>query len=272
MGKSISSLLKATTEQLAQAKSTTPRLDAEVLLAYVLKVDRSWLAAHPEFIPKDQRLRQFDQFVAQRSQLVPIAYILGHKEFYRRDFSVTPDVLIPRPESESVIDLLKEYLSSNPKPAKLVDVGTGSGCLGITAKLELPTLDVTLADISSKALEVAKQNAGQLYANVRVVKSDLLADCEGKFDVVIANLPYVDSSWPVSPELAHEPDLALFADDYGLELIYKLLDQIPEKANQNSLIILEADPRQHQKIAERATKNRLRVVEDRDFIIAFQLG
>ena len=132
---------------------------------------------------------------------------------------MSPQVLVPRPESEAIIELLKELGVSG----KLLDIGTGSGCLGITAKLEIPKLNVILSDIIQPALRVARQNAEKFQADVALIKSNLLRAVPGKFDIIIANLPYVDRSWQRSPETNHEPALALFAKDEGLALIYQLI-------------------------------------------------
>ena len=120
-----------------------------------------------------------------RLEHVPLAYILGYRDFYGRRFTVSPQVLVPRPESEAIIELLKELGVSG----KLLDIGTGSGCLGITAKLEIPKLNVILSDISQPALRVAHQNAEKFQADVALIKSNLLRAVTGKFDIIIANLP-----------------------------------------------------------------------------------
>ena len=227
-------------------------LDAELILAHTLRQSRTWLHAHGEDVIEPRQLEIATAWLDLRKERVPVAYILGYKEFYGRQFKVTPAVLIPRPESEEVIESLKKYWGE--KPGKLVDIGTGSGCLGITAKLELP-LDVTLTDISRHALTVAEENAATLGAKVTLQQSNLLEDIPGIFDIIIANLPYVDSSWERSPETNHEPSLALFADDNGMAIIKRLIDQARTRLKTGGLLLLEADPAQHGELTEHA-KNR----------------
>lgn len=242
--------LKDAAEELATIGITSALLDAEIILAHTLRKSRTWLHAHHND-PIDPREEDIaNARLALRLDRTPIAYIIGHKEFYSRLFKVTPSVLVPRPESEAIIELLKKYLPADAKT--LVDVGTGSGCLGITAKLELPQLTVTLADVSRHALKVAEENAAIQRADITVVHSDLLAAVPGIFDVIIANLPYVDASWERSPETQYEPELALFADDGGLALIGRLLDQLPSHLLPGGLVLLEADPEQHPTIIRQA--------------------
>ncbi len=227
-------------------------LDAEVILAHTLRKSRTYLHAHGEEPIDARRLEIANARLDLRKDRVPVAYIIGHKEFYGRTFKVNPSVLIPRPESEALIENLKKHWGE--KPGKLIDVGTGSGCLGITARLELP-LEVTLTDTSRHALTVAQENAKSLNADVALQQSNLLEDVTGVFDIIVANLPYVSRAWERSPETGHEPALALFADDEGLALIMRLIDQTGSHLKNQGLLILEADPAQHMAIGDYA-KNR----------------
>lgn len=260
--------LRDAAEQLANAGITSALLDAEILLAHTLRKSRTYLHAHGD---EDMTLRELEIANARldlRLDRVPIAYIIGHKEFYGRTFKVTPSVLIPRPESETIITLLNKYY--NEGKTTLIDVGTGSGCLGITAKLEHPTLTVTLADIDRHALTVAEQNANNLHVDVTTLRSDLLTDAPFAYDYIIANLPYVDVEWERSPETSHEPELALFADESGAAIIYKFLDQLTPRLNPGGYVFLEADPYQHERIIARAQSNGLAHVETVDYIIVFR--
>ena len=258
--------LNNTSTQLAQAGIATARLDAEIILAHTLRKSRTWLHAHDDETLAPRLIEIANARLDLRLDRTPIAYIIGHKEFYTRMFKVTPSVLIPRPESESLIELLKKHLPANAK--RLIDIGTGSGCLGITAKRELPKLDVTLADISRHALKVAESNATNLHAEVTLIKSNLLAQAPGIFDVVIANLPYVDETWERSLETDKEPSLALFAENGGLALIEQLLAQLPEALNSSGLVLLEADPCQHEAIITLGTKLGLKHVETEGYAVA----
>lgn len=210
-------------DALKSAKTKISLLDAEILLSFVLEKDQAWILSHlDEEISVDEN-KKFQLLVERRGKHEPISYIKGYKEFFGRNFVVTPDVLIPRPETEILIDKLEN------EPLKVLDIGTGSGCIAITLKLEYPKLEVTASDISEKALELAKNNAKQLKADVKFIKSDLLNNIKQDFDIIIANLPYlsqkdIDNS-PTSKDLGFEPQTALLADDNGLALIKRLIDQ-----------------------------------------------
>ena len=236
----------------------------------------------------------------------PRAYIEGFQNFYGRNFIVTPDVLIPRPETEQIIDAVlnlagKPYLPG-VKPAKrvlppnpiILDVGTGSGCIAITIKKELPEAEVCATDISEKALKIAQKNADKHSAPISFIISHLCQnvknpkDCcprgvgsvkrKNSFythapsavnftpDVIVANLPYVDEKWDWLDKeaLSHEPSIALYTDDHGLKLIKKLIDTANSK-----YLILEADPCQHKEIIDYAAKKGLRHLETRGFILTF---
>jgi len=258
--------LQDAADQLAEAGIATARLDAEIILAHTIRKSRTWLHAHGDEILAPRLIEITDARLALRLDRTPIAYIIGHKEFYSRAFKVTPSVLIPRPESESLIELLKKHIPANAK--RLIDVGTGSGCLGITAKLEFSSLGVTLSDVSRHALKVAESNASTLHAEVTLIQGGLLTQAPGLFDVVIANLPYVDKEWERSLETNKEPGLALFADNGGLALIEQLLYQLPKALGSLGLVLLEADPCQHQAIIALATKLGLKHLETEGYAIA----
>ncbi len=228
-------------EWLQQESTEISRLDAELILTHFLDVsDRSYLVAHAdEQLPNTQAI---DSFAERRASGEPLAYILGYREFYGRRFFVTPDVLIPRPETETIIDIVKAQ-----RPDKILDVGTGSGCIAITLALELPDARVSALDISNDALEIAQKNAAHHSAKVDFHKSNLLDNYQPEpGTLIIANLPYVDTNWDWldHKSLDFEPSLALYAEQGGLELIYRLIDQAPA----NCKLLLEAVPCQHEAI------------------------
>ena len=251
----ISEWLKIAAKSLKIANIPSARLDAELILANTLRKNRTYLHAH---LDEEIDPRRFDIANARldlRLDRVPIAYILGYKEFYGRRFTVSPSVLIPRPESEDLISLFLELTASEIAEKVLIDVGTGSGCLGITAKLERSNLSVILSDISKPALNIAEKNANALNADVHIQQQSLLNGQLKPVDYIFANLPYVDKSWDVSPELQYEPDIALFAEDEGLKLILQLISQAPRCLTPEGLLFIEADPQQHNRIINEAMKN-----------------
>lgn len=254
----ISTWLKSATKQLKDIGIESSRLDAELILAATIRKNRTYLHAHLDEELDPRRVDIANARLDLRLDRVPLAYIVGSKEFYGRTFIVSPQVLIPRPESEDLIDLFLEVSANNILPHQsLLDIGTGSGCLGITAKLERPSIDVTLTDTSKTALEVAKKNADNLNAEVKLRQQNLLIGQIEPLDYILANLPYVNPDWKVSPELRHEPKQALFADQEGLALILKLLDQVKRHLKPNGYLLLEADPEQHPKIVDYSQQYQL---------------
>lgn len=272
---SIKDWLDDATRQLVFAEIPSARLDSELILAHTLRQNRSYLHAHDEEELSDRDLEIANARLALRLDRVPVAYIIGHKEFYGRRFHVTTATLIPRPESEALIELLEQAVPKNEaliseQPLRLIDVGTGSGALGITAKLTHPELDVTLADNSRFALKIAEQNAQTLKADVTILHSDLLDGFPFQAAIIIANLPYVDPGWERSPETNHEPAEALFAANNGKALIFKLLTQTKNKLAIGGHLILEADPDQHADIIAHAKEYGLLLQETKDYGLLFQ--
>lgn len=247
--------LKYASKSLKSVNIKSSQLDAELILQDTLSVAKTFLRAHPEYIIPEYFLPILNARLSLRMDYVPIAYILKYKEFYGRKFKVTPATLIPRPESEDIINAIK-ILNKDTVSKSAIDIGTGSGILGITTSLECPNIKVDLSDISPEALNIASINASNLKAKVNINKPfSLLSETNKKFDYIIANLPYVDKSWQdTSPELRHEPALALYADKSGLELIFKLIRQSPSHLNRDGLIFLEADPIQHDAIIKYANQ------------------
>ncbi len=263
-------------DKLTAASIPSPQLDAELILAHTLRKNRTYLHAHPDHIMTDREIEIADARLALRLDRVPVAYIIGHKEFYGRNFHVTQSTLIPRPDSEILIELTRHVLPDITRQTddavRIVDVGTGSGALGITAKLEFPDSDVTLIDTSKHALNTAEKNAKTLHADVTILQGDLLSTYPFEPHIIIANLPYVDKSWERSPETNHEPALALFAGNNGLALIYRLLIQAKNQLAAHGALILEADPRQHAAIIARAEQYGFLVEMVEDFGILLRVA
>lgn len=261
--------------QLTSAGITSAQLDSELLLAHTLGVERTYLHAHPETLIAAPFIPVLAARLQLRTERVPLAYIVGYKEFYGRKFIVTPATLVPRPESETIIEILAQHeQQSNPThtPKNLIDIGTGSGILGISARLEHPYINVTLSDISSDALAVARKNAAQLHAHVTIAPPASLLDRQTEsYDYIIANLPYVDHEWSnTSPELIHEPQIALYARNHGLALIYELLPQAAALLNPQGILLLEADPTQFSAITKKAALYNLAPLYQVGYCLALQ--
>jgi len=180
---------------------------------------------------------------------------------------VTPDVLIPRPETEDIVTIAKQL-----KPKSILDIGTGSGCIAITLALELTQSEITATDISRSSLEIARKNWQQLAKNhkIKFQKSDLFQNLPNqKFDLITANLPYVDEAWPWLDQqaLAHEPSQALYAKDHGLAVIKKFLTTVSSHLTSSAHVLLEADPAQHQEIITYAQKHKLIHTQTANYII-----
>lgn len=266
--------LKEAREDLKKNGIESAQLDAELILSHTLREPRTYLHAHGDQVLDDRQEDIANARIELRIDHTPVAYIIGHKEFYGRRFKTTPAALIPRPESEAFIEILKSIMPENlplvKEKKRLVDVGTGTGILGITAKLEFPELHVTLTDVSQHALNLAKQNARQLGADVHFLKNDLLRDYGSNIDIILANLPYVDRSWEVSPETHAEPEIALYAADDGLALIRQLINQASQWLLSGGSLLLEADERQHAAIIQLAKDHGLKHVTSIGLIMHFE--
>lgn len=246
-GASIQELLKRAEALLAKNRIDTPKLDAEILLARALDKNRSYLMTWPEKVPSKAVVSEFQRWLSRRAACEPVAYILGDQEFYGHLFQVSPAVLIPRPETEHLVEKAlgwcRERGTDSPK---ILDLCTGSGCVGLTLALELPKASVTLTDLSPEALAVARHNADthDVDKRVRFFEGDLfepLPDGE-RFDLVLANPPYVEESFREEMQkdvLDYEPHLALFAEDDGLNLIREIVAQSPKYLNQPGLLAME---------------------------------
>lgn len=254
---SIKIALRVAIEQLIEGSCQTPRLDAELLLAHVVGQERSWLHTHPEALLSRQEVTTFIDFIARRQQGEPVAYLTGHKEFYGLDFLVTPAVLIPRPETELIVELLLANDQAHRLPPHIADIGTGSGCLAITLAKHLPQAVISAVDISPFALAVARQNAERHAVTDRITfwSGDLLAPLEQSFDIIVSNPPYVSESElaATAPEIRyHEPQTALLAGPDGLAVIRRLLPEAKIKLNTKGLLLVEIGANQGPLVAELA--------------------
>jgi len=261
--------------QKLNKKTQSPALDAEVLLSFVLKKDKSWIFANPDNKLTTKQSNNFNNLIQKRANHWPVAYLTGHKEFFGLDFRVTKDTLIPRPETELLVEKALEILKNN-KIKQVIDVGTGSGCIIISLASSLRgysrgNLKFYATDISTQTLKVAKQNAKN--HKIKFVQANLLPPehVEGH-SLIVANLPYLTPKQLKNPDLKHEPKSALVAGPDGLKYYRELFKQIrslrhPELAcpqrsrlrggrdSGSSTILLEHDPSQVSKLKSLAKKH-----------------
>lgn len=227
--------------------SETAVLDAQVLLAHLLNRSRAWVLAHPEASLQPAEERRFEAYVARLEQGEPLPYVLGEWEFYNLIFRVTPAVLIPRPETELLVGRALEWLRSHPGRRTAADVGTGSGCIAISLAVNVPDLQLTAADVSPEALQVAQQNVERhgVAGRVALVEADLLPAEPSSFDLICANLPYIPASTLQSLPVARwEPHLALYGGTDGLDVLRRLLRLAPERLAPGGLLLLEIEASQ----------------------------
>lgn len=226
----------------------SPDLDARLLLQNVTGLDQIQQILRADQTLTDEELSKLETMVLQRLSHRPMAYILGSREFYGRDFHVDERVLIPRPDTEILVEQVLAFARklNRSEDLSIIDVCTGSGAIGITLALELGC-QVTLTDISPAALEVAKANAERLGAKVTMLQGDLLSPAGGKYDIIVSNPPYLTQLWcdQVSKEVAWEPRLALDGrEEDGLGLTRTLVQQSTEHLDQGGALFLECDYRQ----------------------------
>lgn len=235
-------VLNSATAYLAKHGVDSPRLNAELLLAHCLKKKRLDLYLEFDRDLSDAERAPLRELVRDRGQRRPLQHLLGTTEFYGREFLSDPRALIPRPETEQLIDLILTH-AKNARSA--LDVGTGSGIIAITLALELPAAKVTAVDISSEALALASSNAERLGASILFEETDLFPTPD-KFDLIAANLPYIPSGEipSLQAEVQHDPRLALDGGGSGLEIIHRLIVSLPQYLESGGWVILEVG--QHQ--------------------------
>ena len=229
----------------------SPRLDAEILLAFTLGLDRVAVITNPDMEIGGESAEIYRSLIERRGTGEPVAYITGRKEFYKESFAVDRSVLIPRPETEGIVEEILERFGER-KSLSVLDIGTGSGCIALSIALERPGWRVTGVDISADALSVAARNKKRLGAvNADFCGSDLFAGVEGKYDVIVSNPPYIDrekcANLPGDVR-AFEPHLALLADNEGLFVIERLLGEAPGHLKPGGILFCEIGHDQKEKV------------------------
>ena len=237
--------LRSAVERLELHHVSNARLTAELVLAHVLSVQREYLYAHDDRVLREQELQMLEDRLYDRISGVPLQYIVGRQEFYGRCFRVNPAVLIPRPETEYIIEAVLDIQGTRglpPRPLSIIDVGTGSGCIAVTLALELPGTQVFAGDVSFEALVVARENAATLGAPVRFVCMDVLDAIQTRFDFIVSNPPYVrpsERSRLQREVREHEPHVALFSPEDELAIYRRLIVGAEEMLRSGGHIIME---------------------------------
>lgn len=239
-----------TTDYLKRHGSETPRLDTEILLAHARGCRRIDLYTRYDEVPSEAERGLMRDLVKRRAAHEPVAYLVGHREFYSLDFRVTPDVLIPRPETETLVMELLEAAKKLPKP-RILDVGTGSGCIAVAVAANHPGAEVTATDVSEAALAVARGNAGQhnVADRIRFLQGDLFEPLEAgeTFDFIVSNPPYVaEAEFDTLQDdvRLHEPRSALAAGADGLDVIRRLIAEAPAYLAEQGALMIELSPEQ----------------------------
>ncbi len=269
--------LKQATDLLSSSSISTARLDSLILMEYVLNIDRAKLLADPGSIISVSDEKLLNQYFAKRAKHLPIAYIVQRSEFYGRLFYIDDRVLEPRPETETMIELLKDLIEGSElatwhKQIVAADVGTGSGALGITASLECSNLTVDLIDIDKGALEVAKNNVVLHTTANRLICGDLLAENANMYDILLCNLPYVPDDFTINTAATHEPPIAIFGGKDGLDIYRKLFKLLTKRQHKPLYILTEGLPPSHNALAKIAKLANYSLEKQDDFIQLYKLS
>jgi release factor glutamine methyltransferase len=234
--------------------SDTPALDASVLVAHITNKPRTWVMAHPELTLTSDQQNQLNDSLARLGAGEPFPYIIGNWEFFGLNFEITPEVLIPRPETELLVEKAIAWLKKNPGKRNVADIGTGAGVIAISIALHIPDSNILATDVSPKALDVARRNAEKYDMGKRIefIQCDLLpdrrpqtVDLSSSFDLICANLPYVPTrKLHDLPVYQREPTSALDGGEDGLDLLRRLMEISPAWLSPNGLILLEIEATQ----------------------------
>ena len=242
----MAALLSDIADRLASV-SDTSFLDASVLLAHILEKPRSWVLAHPELVLTEDQQKKLNDALTRLEKGEPFPYVLGHWEFFGMDFDISPDVLIPRPETELLVEKAIAWLQASPARRTVADVGTGSGAIAVSIAVNVPDAFILATDISQDALQVAQRNARKFNVDHRVkfVQCDLLpgmSSIDQHLDLICANLPYIPTeTLHKLPIYGREPTLALDGGEDGLDLFRRLIKLAPDWLAPHALILLEIE-------------------------------
>ena len=247
-------VVQSTTAYFTKHKIESPRLNAEHLIAHVLKMSRLELYLEFETKLNEQELSELREVVKRRAQGEPLQHLLGAVEFCGETFSIDKRALVPRPETEELVELLVSEVGRRTSEVRIVDVGTGSGVIALSLAKQFPDAEIYAVDISEDALALARENAARLGLNERVTfqKGNLLESSTERFDLIVANLPYVSMQdrQSLAREVLHDPEVALFAGPRGDELVRRLIEESPSHLNAGGLLALEIGINQAEGLAE----------------------
>ena len=247
-------VVQSTTAYFTKHKIESPRLNAEHLMAHVLKMSRLELYLEFETKLNEHELSQLREVVKRRAQGEPLQHLLGAVEFCGETFSIDKRALVPRPETEELVELLVSEVGRRKSEVRIVDVGTGSGVIALSLAKQFPDAEIFGVDISEDALALARENAARLGLNERVTfqKGNLLESSTERFDLIVANLPYVSMQdrQSLAREVLHDPEVALFAGPRGDELVRRLIEESPGHLNAGGLLALEIGINQAEGLAE----------------------
>jgi release factor glutamine methyltransferase len=241
---------------LEEAGSDTASLDAQVILAHIMDKERAWLFAHYDQALTQEEAESFADLVARRAAAEPVAYLVGHREFYGLDLMVDQRVLIPRPETELLVDAVLDHIESRAdQHVRMADVGTGSGAISVAVASNCPSVQIYAVDLSPWALEVAEENVRRHDSRqqITLLQGDLLSPLPEPVDIIAANLPYItsgDYQNLMADVRDYEPRLALEAGPEGLDLIERLLDQTPAHLLPGGVLFLEIGANQGNAVLE----------------------
>jgi release factor glutamine methyltransferase len=240
--------------------SMTPNLDAQVLLAHIINRPRAWILSHSEYDLSPNQKKRLSKALANLKNGVPLPYVLGHWEFYNLEFEINPDVLIPRPETELIVDSAIQWLQDNPMSRNALDIGTGSGCIAVSLAFRIPDLLMTAVDISKAALTTARINALKHAVADRItfIHGDLFPRqlSSSPYTLITANLPYIPTTTLHQLEIyGREPTLALDGGPDGLDLIIRLLENAPKYLSPGGLLLVEIEADQGESALESAQDN-----------------
>ncbi|HET7418971.1 MAG TPA: peptide chain release factor N(5)-glutamine methyltransferase [Candidatus Dormibacteraeota bacterium] len=237
-------VLKLSADYLQKHGSDSARLDAELLLAHSLGLRRLDLYLKFDRSLTEPELAAYRGLVGRRGKGEPVAYLIGHKEFMGLDFEVTPDVLVPNPDTEVLVQRAVEIARETVRPLRVADIGTGSGCIAVAVAHYARNTEVWATESSAVALEVAARNVARhdLVDRVHVERGDLMSPLRGEFDIVCANLPYIAAGKALPAEVTAQPSAALYAEDGGAALVNRLLSEAPARLRPGGRLLAELDP------------------------------